>query len=259
MLPRATRAGWLTIGSVSGDAVNFSFTQNTTSAALHRPHHAPWAAGHSDPGFGAGCERVLRRGGGGQRFRRRQFCAWTASSNAAWLHTSASGSGNGLGRVHLRRQHGALRQYRTMTIAGETITVIQVYLATNSLLEGPAAGSDSDIVEAARNWTTSSNAAWLHISSSGSGNGLAVFTFDANTGATRTGTLTIAGATLTVTQAGSGYAAANPVTTLVSTGLTDSMAWRWTARATSTSPIPTTTPSRSGTPYRKRSAPWCPG
>ena len=34
------------------------------------------------------------------------------------------------------------------------------------------------------------------------------------------------------------------------------MAWQWTARATSTSPIPATTRSRSGTPRRRRSPPW---
>ena len=59
----------------------------------------------------------------------------------------------------------------------------------------------------------------MHTTSSGTGNGLATFTFDANTGLTRSGTLTIAGQTLTVTQAGSTYVAANPVITLVSTGL----------------------------------------
>jgi len=45
------------------------------------------------------------------------------------------------------------------------------------------------------------------------------FTFDANPGVTRTGTFTVAGQTLTVTQAGANYVAANPVTTLVSSGL----------------------------------------
>ena len=91
-------------------------------------------------------------------------------------------------------------------------------MALYSLVEGQAAGSDTDIVLSGA-WTATSNASWLHTSASGTGNGLARFTFDANTGATRTGTLTIAGLTLTVTQAGSNYVAANPVTTLVSAGL----------------------------------------
>ena len=73
-----------------------------------------------------------------------------------------------------------------------------------------------------RAWTATANAAWLHLSpanQSGTGSTNVVFSFDANPGATRTGTLTIAGQTLTVTQAGSTYVAADPVTTLVSSGL----------------------------------------
>src|SRR5215831_1427041 len=92
-------------------------------------------------------------------------------------------------------------------------------LGTTALLEGPAAGSASDLVLTSGAWSASSNApSWLHTSSSGTGNGLATFTFDANPGATRSGTLTIAGFTLAVTQAGSTYVAANPLT-LVSSGL----------------------------------------
>ena len=87
-------------------------------------------------------------------------------------------------------------------------------LGTYALLEGPASGTNSDIVVATGAWTATANASWLHTSASGSGNGLAVFTSDANPGGTRTGTLTISGQTLTVTQAGSGYAAAQ-LTTLV--------------------------------------------
>ena len=48
---------------------------------------------------------------------------------------------------------------------------------------------------------------------------MSVFRFEANTGVTRTGTLTIGGATLTVVQAGASYVEANPLTTLVSSGL----------------------------------------
>ena len=91
-----------------------------------------------------------------------------------------------------------------------TLTVSQV-LGTLNLLEGLAAGIDSDIVTVGGSWTATSNASWLHTTSSGSGNGLATFTFDANPGATRTGTITIAGFTLTITQAGTSYTAANTV------------------------------------------------
>jgi hypothetical protein len=92
-------------------------------------------------------------------------------------------------------------------------------LGTSVLVEGPAAGGDSDIVKLAGSWTATANASWLHTSSSGTGNGLATLTFDTNTGATRSGTLTIAGETVTVTQAGSSYVAANSLTTLVPSGI----------------------------------------
>jgi hypothetical protein len=91
-------------------------------------------------------------------------------------------------------------------------------LGTTALLEGPAAGSASDLVLTSGPWSASANAGWLHTSAAGTGNGLATFTFDANPGATRSGTLTIAGLTLTVTQAGSTYAPANPLT-LAASGL----------------------------------------
>jgi trimeric autotransporter adhesin len=93
-------------------------------------------------------------------------------------------------------------------------------LATRALLEGPAAGRDSDVVTLAGAWTATANAPWLHTSSSGNGNGLAAFSFSANSGATRTGTITIADQTLTVTQAGSGYVAASALTNLTPTAQT---------------------------------------
>ena len=102
----------------------------------------------------------------------------------------------------------------------KTLTVtVPPALGTSALIEGPAAGTDSDIVQSAGPWTASANDSWLRTTSSGSGSGLATFTFGANPGTTRFGTLTIAGVTLTVTQAGSSYVAANPLTTLVSSGL----------------------------------------
>ncbi|MBI2805844.1 MAG: hypothetical protein HYX68_12765, partial [Planctomycetes bacterium] len=96
---------------------------------------------------------------------------------------------------------------------------LETRVAPATLLEAPASGVDSYVVASAGSWSATANASWLHTSSTGSGNGLATFTFDANTGATRTGTLTIAGQTLTVTQAGSTYVTANPVSTLIPSGL----------------------------------------
>jgi sugar lactone lactonase YvrE len=92
-------------------------------------------------------------------------------------------------------------------------------LGTDMLVEGPAAGTDSVIAIGGGAWNASSQASWLHISPAGTGRGVATFTFDANPGATRSGTLTIAGQSLTVVQAGSSYVAANTLTTLTSSAL----------------------------------------
>ena len=107
-------------------------------------------------------------------------------------------------------------------IANDSTTINTTALATASVLEGPAAGSDQVLLSvgsASGNWTAQSNNSWLHIaggSAGGTGSAVVQFTFDVNAGAVRNGTLTIAGQTLTVTQAGAGYVAGSAVATLVS-------------------------------------------
>ena len=141
------------------------------------------------------------------------------SSDQPWLTIVSIFSGV----IHFSFSQNTSGAARTahITVLGQQITVTQAAsaLGTYALLEGPASGTDSDIVVDGGSWSATSNASWLHTTFSGAGNGLATFTFDANSGATRSGTLTIAGQTLTVTQAGSNYVAANPVTPLASEGL----------------------------------------
>src|SRR5262245_11045639 len=71
--------------------------------------------------------------------------AWSASANASWLHTSATGTGNGLATLTFDANPGATRS-GTLTIAGLTLTVTQAgstYVAANPLtlvssgLKGP--------------------------------------------------------------------------------------------------------------------------
>jgi DNA-binding beta-propeller fold protein YncE len=97
-------------------------------------------------------------------------------------------------------------------------------LGTSTLLVGPAAGTNSVLLDITGAWTGAANANWLQLSSAnsaGAGNANVIFTFTANTNSTRSGTLTIAGQTLTVMQAGSNYVAAEPVTTLASNNLNE--------------------------------------
>ena len=116
-----------------------------------------------------------------------------------------------------------------ITLLGHAIPIIQAGIifsvGTSNLYEGPAAGSDSVVVAVVPNfgvWTATTNVPWLHLNpanQSGTGGTNLIFSFDANPGATRSGKLTISGQTVTVTQAGSTYVAANPLTTLASSGL----------------------------------------
>ncbi|HEX7423780.1 MAG TPA: hypothetical protein VF311_07830, partial [Terriglobales bacterium] len=96
-------------------------------------------------------------------------------------------------------------------------------LGTYAITVGSAADSSSVVLTDPGSWTATANDSFLHISggnASGTGNALVVFTIDAFAGTgTRNGTLTIAGLNLAVTQVGTNYAAVNPVTTLVSSGL----------------------------------------
>jgi streptogramin lyase len=112
-------------------------------------------------------------------------------------------------------------------VLGEDIPVTQgaptYTLGTSALLVGPAAGSNSvvlDVVPSIALWSATANASWLHMASgytSGTGSANVLFTYDANAGVTRSGTLTIGGQTLTVTQAGSTYVQApGPLTAVVS-------------------------------------------
>jgi autotransporter-associated beta strand protein len=143
------------------------------------------------------------------------------TSDQSWL-TIGSVAG-GVVNFSFTQNTGVVRTAH-ITVLGQPIAIIQTAsqpptLGTSALLEGPAADSDADVVTYSGAWTATANASWLHTTSSGSGEGIATFSFDANPGATRIGTLTIAGQTLTVTQAGSGYVAAQGLTTLVSSGL----------------------------------------
>ena len=91
---------WLTIGSVSGGVIPFSFTQNTRLGS-HSPHHRPRSTDHGDP--------VARSPLSGDHYpdsKARPAApirtlvaptgAWSATSNASWLHTTSSGFGNGV-------------------------------------------------------------------------------------------------------------------------------------------------------------------
>jgi hypothetical protein len=146
-------------------------------------------------------------------------CAWTAAANAPWLAitSGANGSGNGSVAFSVTANTGPSRT-GTMTIAGETFTVVQasgcsVALNPTSDSAPSTGGSRGPITVTASNgctWTATTTASWITIGAgaSGSGNGTVAYAVAANPGAARSGAITVGGQTFTVTQA----AAAQPCT-----------------------------------------------
>ena len=141
-------------------------------------------------------------------------CAWTASSNAAWIAVSggASGSGNGTVTYSVTANPNCTGRAGTLTIAGQTFTVTQsagtgaaaISPTAATTSAGSGGGSISVTNGAGCAWTSSSSASWLTVAGSGAGNGSATYTIASNSGCARTGTLTVAGQTFTVSQAAGG-------------------------------------------------------
>ena len=149
--------------------------------------------------------------------------ALAPASDQGWLTTR--GITNGVITFSLTANAGAYRVGH-ITLLGQIITISQpaaapvFSLGLTALTEGPAAGADSVALAIPGAWSASVDSPWLHLTTpGGAGSTNVVFTFDANPGATRVGTVTIAGQAVTVTQAGGTYAAANPWTTLIASGL----------------------------------------
>jgi Viral BACON domain/Putative binding domain, N-terminal len=145
-------------------------------------------------------------------------CAWSSTSNAAWITLSGTTSGSGNGSVNYTVASNASSSSRTgtLTIAGQTFTVTQAGLpcsysispaGNGSVGAGGGTGSVAVTAAAGCTWSSTSNAAWISFTgtTSGSGNGSVGYSVAANSSTSpRTGTLTIAGQTFTVTQAGVG-------------------------------------------------------
>jgi len=148
-------------------------------------------------------------------------CSWTVASQAAWITVTSGASGAGSAGVtfSIAANPGAARS-GNVSIAGQMFTVNQsancsysINPVTAAIGSGGGAGPPVAVTAAAGcAWTSTSNAAWISVTSgaAGAGNGSVTFTVAANAGASRAGTVTIAGQTLTVNQAASCSYSINP-------------------------------------------------
>ena len=142
-------------------------------------------------------------------------CGWTAVSNASWI-TVNSGSVNGNGSVgwtYTANTMPGISRTGTMTIAGQTFTVVQAGPCTYSV--APVGQTVSDLggagtpitvtTQAGCSWTAASRDSWITVTSgaTGTGSGQVQISLTRNVvyGA-RAGTLVIGGQVATVIQNG---------------------------------------------------------
>ncbi|MGO9528785.1 MAG: choice-of-anchor tandem repeat GloVer-containing protein [Verrucomicrobiia bacterium] len=149
-------------------------------------------------------------------------CPWMALNNDTSLITINSGTiGTGDGTVSytVTANTSSNELTGTMTIAGQTFTVVQAGVGCSFSLDDStsasygAAGGSSNVTVTSSNgcpWVAVSNDSFIIITggANGTGNGTVSYTVTAYSGVPRGGTMTIAGQTYTVYQTGSSLASA---------------------------------------------------
>lgn len=143
-------------------------------------------------------------------------CSWTAASNAGFLTVSGGGSGDGTVTVSVAENTATQSRTGTATIAGQTFTVTQagstplptacsysISPSSTSVGAGGGSGSFNLTTASTCEWSASSNASWIAVTSAGSGSGGTTvnYSVSSNTGPARSGAIVVAGLTFTVSQA----------------------------------------------------------
>jgi len=139
-------------------------------------------------------------------------CAWTAASADSWISITDGGNGTGNGTVYysVAANTTFTTVTGTVTIAGQTFTVIQdsnpcTYTLSTASASYPSSGGSGSVNVTASDgcaWTASNSNSWITITgaNSGTGNGTVYYSMPANTGSTALiGSVTIAGQLFTVT------------------------------------------------------------
>lgn len=142
-------------------------------------------------------------------------CQWTATTTDSWITiTSGSGNGNGSVAYSVAAHTGSTQRLGTISIAGQTHTVVQNGLSSCTYTLAPTSQTFTDVAGTGSfnvtsgtgcNWTAISNDSWIFITSgnTGTGNGTVNFSVSASTSTTqRVGTVTVGGQLYTVTQTG---------------------------------------------------------
>jgi hypothetical protein len=147
-------------------------------------------------------------------------CSWSAVAEAGWITLSSSATGSGNGTVHFtvapnpgeaRSAAIAIANQRpNITQAGVTAPApppptctANISPTSQNVAAGGGTGTVTVTAGTTCQWTATSGATWITVTSgaAGTGNGSVAFSVANNTGAARTGTLTIGGRVFTVSQA----------------------------------------------------------
>jgi hypothetical protein len=137
-------------------------------------------------------------------------CAWSASSQSAWISIVSGAGGSGAGQVSfdVLANSGPARN-GTLTIAGQAFTVRQssgcaLTIQPQSQSFGPEEASGTIDVGGGTGcaWTADSSQGWVRVTSgaSGSGSGTVRFTVERNDGAARSASILVAGHVFAVQQ-----------------------------------------------------------
>jgi hypothetical protein len=140
-------------------------------------------------------------------------CAWTASSNAAWLTLRGASNGQGDGSVEYvaAANTDPASRLAVIELNDQRANVTQaagectMHLGDTSGTFSPAGGSGTIDVQASSamcTWTAESDASWVVIreGATGKGNGRVEFDVAAASGPPRTATVIVAGLRFAVTQ-----------------------------------------------------------
>jgi hypothetical protein len=136
-------------------------------------------------------------------------CPWSAQSETAWISiASTSGTGPGIVTFSVGVWDGPSRS-GTLRVGQQIFTVTQnggcrfsISPASYSVASAGGSGAVAVTTVAGCEWTPTSNAPWITITTGGirNGNGTVQFNVAPTTGPARSGTLTIAGRTFAVSQ-----------------------------------------------------------
>jgi photosystem II stability/assembly factor-like uncharacterized protein len=145
-------------------------------------------------------------------------CSWTAMSNDNWVFITSANSGNGTASITFELRENFDERFRigTLSIGGQTFTVLQEGLGSGACSNAisptfasfPSIGGSGSVNVIANEeciWRAVSNTSWVTLTSNDNGIGVGVVTYSvgANAGtASRNGTITIAGQTFAIKQKG---------------------------------------------------------